>query len=82
MGNKGARKELLRLVTDFGTVGLNVASPIFVGVWIGHYLDSKVFDGRTSPWFTLYFLLVGVIAGFRNLYRFVRQRMEEEDKND
>ncbi len=76
------RKELLRLMADFGTVGLNVASPIFVGVWIGHWLDSSVFDGRTSPWFTLYFILVGVIAGFRNLYRFLKQRMQEDDKKN
>ncbi len=74
------RKELLRLMSDFGTVGLNVAAPIFVGVWIGHWLDSKVFGGRTSPWLTLYFILVGVIAGFRNLYRFLKQRMRENEK--
>ncbi len=68
----------MRLVSDFGTVGLNVAAPIFVGVWIGHWLDTTVFGGRTSPWLTLYFILVGVFAGFRNLYRFLRQRMRED----
>lgn len=62
------RKDALRLLAHFSTVGMAVAFSIFIGVGIGYYLDHKVFDGRTSPWLTLIFLGFGVAAGFKNLY--------------
>jgi len=34
-----------------------------------------VFD--TNPWFTIIFLLLGIIAGFRNFYRFMSKRAKE-----
>ena len=62
------RKDTLRLLAQFSTVGMSVAFSIFIGVGIGYYLDHKVFDGRTSPWLTLIFLGLGVAAAFKNLY--------------
>ena len=62
------RKDALRLLAQFSTVGMSVAFSIFIGVGIGYYLDHKVFDGRTSPWLTLIFLGFGVVAAFKNLY--------------
>lgn len=62
------RKDTLRLLAQFSTVGMSVAFSIFIGVGIGYYLDHKVFDGRTSPWLTLIFLGFGVGAAFKNLY--------------
>jgi len=41
-----------------------VALAIFIGLGIGVWLDRK-FD--TSPWLTLTFLVLGIIAGFRNI---------------
>ncbi|MFA6284796.1 MAG: AtpZ/AtpI family protein, partial [Desulfurivibrionaceae bacterium] len=58
------RKDTLRLLAQFSTVGMSVAFSIFIGVGIGYYLDHKVFDGRTSPWLTLIFLGFGVAAAF------------------
>ena len=62
------RKDTLRLLAQFSTVGMTVVFSIFIGVGIGYYLDHKVFDGRTSPWLTLIFLGFGVGAAFKNLY--------------
>lgn len=76
-----SRKELMRLLADFGTIGMTVAFSIFIGVWIGYFIDHKVFGGRTTPGFTLFFLLVGIIAAFRNLWLFIR-RSTREDKKD
>ena len=63
-----SRKDTLRLLAQFSTIGMTVAFSIFIGVGIGYYLDHKVFAGRTSPWLTLIFLGFGVAAAFRNLY--------------
>jgi F0F1-type ATP synthase assembly protein I len=70
----GNKKEMLKLLTQFSTIGFTMAGCIFIGLWFGHYLDSKVFDGRTSPWFTLIFLAIGIVAGFKNLYQMSRRQ--------
>lgn len=68
------RKEIMRLLADFSTIGMTVAFSIFIGVGIGYFLDHKVFDGRTSPWFTLIFLGFGVAAAFKNLFSMARRK--------
>ncbi len=69
-----SRKELMKLLGDFSTVGLSLASAIFVGVGIGYLLDHMVFKGKTAPWLTLIFLGFGIAAGFRNLYRLTKRK--------
>ncbi len=68
------RKEIMKLLADFGTIGMTVAFSIFIGVGIGYFLDHKVFGGRTRPWFTLIFLGVGVAAAFKNLYTMSKRK--------
>lgn len=68
------RKEIMRLLADFSTIGMTVAFSIFIGVGFGYFLDHKVFDGRTSPWFTLIFLGLGVAAAFKNLFNMARRK--------
>jgi F0F1-type ATP synthase assembly protein I len=70
----GNRKEIMRLLADFSTIGMTVAFSIFIGVGIGYFLDHKVFKGRTSPWLTLIFLGFGVLAAFKNLYDMARRK--------
>lgn len=72
--NPGVRKELMRLVADFSTIGLSLASSIFVGFGMGYLLDEKVFGGRTKPWFMIIFFGLGVFAGFRSLYRLTKRK--------
>jgi ATP synthase protein I len=48
----------------YSSLGISVALAIFIGLGIGVWLDRK-FD--TSPWLTLVFLVLGIIAGFRNI---------------
>ncbi|MBI3599921.1 MAG: AtpZ/AtpI family protein [Nitrospinae bacterium] len=48
------------------TVGIQLVVSIFIGLAIGVYLDGKF---GTSPIFTFIFLLLGIAAGFMNLFR-------------
>lgn len=68
------KKGTVRLLTDFGTLGLTMAASVFIGLGFGYYLDHKIFDGRTSPWFTFIFLGLGIIAGFKNLYQMAKRK--------
>lgn len=70
----GHRKEITKMLADFSTIGMTVAFSIFIGVGFGYYLDHKVFDGRTKPWFTLIFLAFGVASAFLNLYRMATRK--------
>ena len=66
-------KEFWRGMYNLATVGINIVAATFIGLGIGWVLDNKVFHGRTSPWFTLSFLILGIIAGFRNVFLIVKE---------
>jgi ATP synthase protein I len=67
-------KKALKLVGLASTLGLTIVIATFIGLAVGIWLD-KVFD--TSPWLTIIFLILGIIAGFRNFYRFMSKRAKE-----
>jgi len=68
------KKEMLKLLNDFGTIGLTISGCVFIGLGIGYYLYNKIFGGRTSPWLTFIFLGFGIIAGFKNLYKMTKRK--------
>ena len=67
-------RQALKLVGLASTLGLTIVIATFIGLALGIWLD-RVFD--TSPWLTVIFLILGIIAGFRNFYRFMTRRAKE-----
>ena len=63
-------KRSLRELAYYSSLGLSVALSIFIGLAVGVYLDRRF---ETSPWFTLIFLVIGIIAGFRNIALGIRK---------
>lgn len=62
------------------SAGLVFFLSIAIGGVIGYYLDK--FFG-TKPYLLLFFLVMGIIAGFRNLWLFVeRSRKSGEDEDE
>lgn len=77
-------RKLLRMLGVLSTVGLTMVFATVIGLFFGHWLDTKF---GTTPWMTGLFLLLGIIAGFRNLFVHVKQSQDEldgrnKDKND
>ena len=73
-------RRLLRLVGVLSTVGIAMVAATVIGLYIGRWLDGYF---GTSPWLTVVFLLLGIIAGFRNLYqnaKHAQKTMNEEDQ--
>ncbi len=62
------------------TVGLNFVVSIFVGLAIGYYLDK--FFKVTAPWLTMLFLIIGIVTGFRELWRFAKKEGNGPNKED
>jgi ATP synthase protein I len=61
------KRETVRSLKElayYSSIGLSVALSIFIGLAVGIYLDRR-FD--TNPWLTLIFLVMGIVAGYRNI---------------
>jgi ATP synthase protein I len=67
---KKETKRSLRELAYYSSLGLSVSLSIFIGLAVGVYLDRRM---DTSPWCTLVFLVLGIIAGFRNIAIAIRK---------
>ena len=67
---KNETKRSLRELAYYSSLGFSIALAIFIGLAVGIYLDRRF---ETSPWFTLIFLVIGIIAGFRNIAIVIRK---------
>ncbi len=63
----------LKAFARIGAVGIELALSTVIGLLAGQWLDAKL---STEPYLTLVGLLLGVIAGFRSLYRAARKQTQ------
>ena len=61
---KRETRRAFKEMAYYSSLGISVSLAIFIGLGLGVWLDRE-FD--TSPWLTLIFLGLGIIAGFRNI---------------
>jgi len=64
-------KPFFRQLLQASSVGINLVLSTFVGLAIGYGLDSLF---HSSPWLTIIFLILGIIAGFRELLRMAKKQ--------
>ena len=69
-------KPFFRQLLQASTIGLNLVFSTFIGLAIGYGLDSLF---HSSPWLTIIFLLIGIIAGFRELLRIAKKQDNGSD---
>jgi ATP synthase protein I len=70
--------KLIKQVAAYSTLGLEMGLSVAVGAAIGYYLDRWL---KTEPWLLICFILFGVVAGYRSLYRALK-RLQKEDAED
>ena len=83
-GNDMAEKSFWKQLLEASTVGLNLVISTFIGLAMGYgidYLMDRWFGWHTKPWFTIIFLFIGIIAGFRELLRLAKRQSDESKKN-
>jgi ATP synthase protein I len=73
-------KPFFRQLLDASTVGLHLVISTFIGLAIGYGLDSLF--KSTRPWLTLIFLFLGIVSGFRDLYRIAKKQNNGSDPED
>ena len=76
------KKEFVQLLANYGHIGFTFVAAIFIGMGAGIYLDQKVFDGGTAPWFTFIGLAFGIAAGFKTLLDIVWRNKEKPKPPD
>ncbi|MGA2192331.1 MAG: AtpZ/AtpI family protein [Nitrospirota bacterium] len=79
-------REFWRSMYMLASVGINIVVATFIGLGMGWVIDHKlfplVFHVQTEPWFTMTFLLFGIIAGFRNVFSMVKSKYEAGELRD
>lgn len=76
---KKPEKSVMRQLLDAGTIGIHLVLSTFVGLAMGYGLDSLF---GTTPYLTIVFLFLGIIAGFRELYKLARAQGANNGDND
>ena len=57
------------------SIGIAMVIAIFGCFYLGRWLDQQL---ETEPYLTLLFLLIGIAAGFRNMYLFVKGYVKDD----
>ncbi|WP_241159373.1 MULTISPECIES: AtpZ/AtpI family protein [unclassified Desulfovibrio] len=73
----GQQRDGMRAMATTGVMGLHLVSGPLVGFAIGYGLDAWL---GTSPWCKIIFLLVGIGAGFLNVYRDTQELLRKLEK--
>jgi ATP synthase protein I len=58
------------------SIGIAMVIAIFGSLFLGNWLDKKF---GTLPYFTIIFLIIGVVAGFRNIYTVILRNFKNEE---
>lgn len=65
------KRDIVKGITLITQLGLLMITSVFIGVMIGVYLD-KLF--KTSFIFTMIFSFIGMLAAFRNMYKYTMKK--------
>ncbi len=72
-------RNLIRSLGVLSTVGITLVAATVIGLYIGLKLDEWL---GTSPWLTALFLALGLFAGFKNLFTYVKKSQDVNDDSD
>ena len=76
---KKQSREAWHLLATASSMGIAMVLATVIGLVIGIYLDRWL---GTKPWLTLIFLIIGIIAGFNNIFVIMRrvQKMSRDEE--
>ncbi len=68
---KEKKHELVRYLGVASTVGINMVVSTFVGFALGYWVLDRYLN--SYPWFTIILTFLGIVAGFKYLFRIARK---------
>ena len=72
--DKETKKSAIQMAYA-SSIGIAMVIAIFGCLFLGVWLDRKL---GTDPYLTLLFLLMGIVAGFRNMYVLIKRSFKDE----
>ncbi len=69
-------RKYIKLLALVSTMGISMGLALVIAIVVGYYLDKWF---KTSPVFFLIFMVLGIVAGFRNIY-VIMKRTEKDFK--
>jgi len=76
--DKNDKREMYSAFMTYGTLGIEMGLSLAIGLGIGYVLDHRF---KTSPIFTILFIIFGLVAGMKRLYT-LWKRIEKDERND
>jgi len=68
-------REIFRSLSMVSSIGVSVVLAIGISAWLGLKLDEWL---GTSPYLFYVFLLLGIAAGFNNIYVITRREIKKD----
>jgi F0F1-type ATP synthase assembly protein I len=75
-------KFLLTVLGESLTIGVAVIGSILAGAITGWLIEEKLLKGKTSPWLTTIFIILGAVGGIKNLLYYSKRRMKDVGKDE
>lgn len=79
---EGNIKFLLTILGESLTIGVAVIGSIMAGAITGWLIEEKLLKGKTSPWLTTLFIVLGAIGGIKNLLYYSKKRMRDLERDE
>ena len=57
-------------LANLSSVGIALVLSMIIGLLFGWFIDQKL---HTGPWFLIIFLILGIVAGFLNVFRAIKR---------
>lgn len=73
---------MLTILGESLTIGVAVIGSILAGAITGWLIEEKLLKGKTSPWLTTLFIVLGAIGGIKNLLYYSKKRMRDLEKDE
>ena len=74
-----SKREAFASFLTYGSLGLEMGLCVAIGLGMGYYLDRYF---KTAPILTLVFLIFGLVAGMKALYRTWKKAERESQVED
>ncbi|MFN3921660.1 MAG: AtpZ/AtpI family protein [Caldimicrobium sp.] len=71
---------LVKVLGEGLTIGVAVIGSILAGAIAGWLIEEKLLKGKTSPWITTLFIILGAIGGIKNLLYYSRKRLKDMEE--
>ncbi len=79
MAALNSKKDVVKSLFSYSSLGLEMGLCVAVGLTIGYYLD-KYF--QTYPYLSIAFLFVGILAAMKTIYTMAKKMEKDNERNN